>query len=44
MPKVFMKDQKITLIEYGENCPSFPLWEEWKVKLFSLAKSWESVA
>jgi len=44
MPKVFLKDQKITIIEYGENCPSFPLWEEAKNKLLSIIKSWESVA
>ncbi len=44
MPKVFNKGQKITIIEYGENCPSFPLWEEVKHKLYSLAKDWELVA
>lgn len=28
MPKIFSKDSKITLIEYGEHCTSNQSWNE----------------
>ncbi len=33
MPKIFLKDTKFTIIEYGENCSSFPLWDDLKQKV-----------
>lgn len=36
MPDIFNKDCKVNLIEYGENCSSFPLWDKMKSKITSL--------
>jgi len=33
MPDIFNKDKKINIIEYGENCSSFPLWDRIKDKI-----------
>ena len=38
MPEVFQKDCKVKVIEYGENCSSFPLWDKLKEKVISLFK------
>ncbi len=33
MPDIFKKGKKINIIEYGDNCSSFPLWDQIKDKL-----------
>ena len=33
MPDIFSEDNEITVIEYGENCSSFPLWDKLKQKI-----------
>jgi len=33
MPEVFTKDCKVNVIEYGENCDSFPLLDRIKTKI-----------
>ncbi len=38
MPEIFTKDQKFNVIEYGENCSSFPLWDKLKLKINSFFK------
>lgn len=38
MPEIFTKDQKFNVIEYGENCSSFPLWDKLKLKLHNFLK------
>lgn len=38
MPEIFTKDQKFNVIEYGENCSSFPLWDKLKLKLHNFFK------
>ena len=40
MPDIFSKDCKINVIEYGETCSSFPLWDRISAKIKMLfAKS-----
>ncbi len=38
MPDIFSKNCKVTVIEYGENCSSFPFWDNFKQKVMSLFK------
>ncbi len=38
MPDIFKKQHKIHVIEYGENCSSFPLWDRIKDKISTLLK------
>ncbi len=38
MPEIFSKDCKVKLIEYGDNCSSFPLWDSIKQKIAALFK------
>ena len=36
MPEIFTKDTKLNIIEYGENCSSFPLWDSFAQKIKTL--------
>lgn len=36
MPEIFSKDSKVNVIEYGENCSSFPLWDQFKARVKAL--------
>lgn len=38
MPDIFSKDAKFNVIEYGENCSSFPLWDKLAIKFKTLFK------
>jgi len=38
MPKIFSKDCEVNLIEYGENCRSFPLWDRLVGKISAFFK------
>lgn len=33
MPEIFQKDCKLKVIEYGEDCSSFPLWDSIKERV-----------
>ena len=38
MPEIFKDSKKIRVIEYGENCSSFPLWDRIKEKVAAMLK------
>ncbi len=38
MPDIFEKNCKVKLIEYGENCSSFPMWDKLKAKISTYFK------
>jgi len=38
MPDIFSKRKPFKVIEYGENCSSFPLWDRFKQRVISLFK------
>ena len=38
MPDIFSKDNQVNIVEYGENCSSFPLWDKIKLKISNFFK------
>lgn len=36
MPEIFSRHSKINVIEYGDNCSSFPIWDRFRTKVRTL--------